>query len=203
MPSERFSKKKLARAQRAREERLTRMQKGTAWPWLTLTLFIVVMDQITKGLITSHFKLYESLDLLPFLKITLLHNPGAAFSMLADADGWQRWFFTSVSSIISIVLFFWILQLPRHQYWLAIALALILGGALGNLWDRIEYGYVVDFIDVYYQDWHWPAFNIADTAISIGAVMLLLDTLFNNHSDSDEEKSAADKTDSKTFGDDD
>lgn len=174
-----LSKKAQARAERKRQESLGRMHKGTAWPWLMVSLLVIVIDQITKGLASSELKLHESVALLPHLNLTLLHNPGAAFSFLAEAGGWQRWFFTAVSGLVSFALFVWILQLPRWHYWLAISLALILGGAVGNLWDRIEYGHVVDFIDFYYQGWHWPAFNVADMAISLGAFMLLLDTIFN------------------------
>jgi signal peptidase II len=114
---------------------------------------------------------------IPFFNLTLLHNTGAAFSFLSEAGGWQRWFFALVALIISAVILLWLKRLPRDKVWLAVALALVLGGALGNVWDRITLGYVIDFLDIYYQGWHWPAFNIADSAISVGAAMLIIDSL--------------------------
>jgi len=109
---------------------------------------------------------------------------GAAFSFLSDAGGWQRWFFAIVSLIVSVVLIFWLSRLPARQYLLATALALVLGGAIGNLWDRVFLGYVVDFIDIFYQKHHWPAFNIADTSITVGAILLILESLFSSKTDS-------------------
>ena len=146
--------------------------------WLGISFFVIVTDQLTKTWATDNLPFAQSVALTPFLNFTLLHNTGAAFSFLADAGGWQRWFFIGLAAIISIGLFIWILRLSAKQRWLGIALALILGGAIGNLIDRIIYGYVIDFIDFYYQQWHWPAFNIADSAISIGVFMLLIDALF-------------------------
>jgi signal peptidase II len=146
--------------------------------WLGISFFIIVTDQLTKTWATDNLPFAQPVALTPFLNFTLLHNTGAAFSFLADAGGWQRWFFMGLATIISIGLFIWILRLSAKQRWLGIALALILGGAIGNLIDRTIYGYVIDFIDFYYQQWHWPAFNIADSAISIGVFMLLIDALF-------------------------
>jgi signal peptidase II len=145
--------------------------------WLIPSAVIVVLDQITKIWASRSLELYESINLLPFLNFRLLHNPGAAFSFLADAGGWQRWFFISLTTVVSIGIIAWLLYLPRRgEGRLACGLALILGGAVGNLIDRIAYGYVVDFIDVFYGDWHWPAFNIADSAITIGAVLVIIDS---------------------------
>jgi len=144
-------------------------------PWLTVALTVIVLDQITKIGINHSFELYESLAIFPSFNFTLLYNRGAAFSFLASAGGWQRWFFTGLSLAASILLIIWLIRLEEKQRWLGYALALILGGAIGNLIDRVLYGYVIDFIDVYYQQWHWPAFNIADSAISIGAAMLFID----------------------------
>ena len=105
-----------------------------------------------------------------------MHNTGAAFSFLSDAGGWQRWFFAVLAAIVSIVIALWMARLKKHEMMLGIALALILGGAIGNLIDRIAYGYVIDFLDVYYQSWHWPVFNVADSAITLGVILLILES---------------------------
>ncbi len=152
--------------------------------WYLLAVLIVVLDQLTKQWVSSSFSYGESLELLPFLNLTLVHNMGAAFSFLSDAGGWQRWFFAIVSLLVIVVLIVWLSRLPARQYLLATALALVLGGAVGNLWDRVFLGYVVDFVDVYYQNYHWPAFNVADTAITIGAILLILESLFVSKTDS-------------------
>jgi len=152
--------------------------------WYLLAVLIVVLDQLTKQWVSSSFSYGESLELLPFLNLTLVHNMGAAFSFLSDAGGWQRWFFAIVSLLVSVVLIVWLSRLPARQYLLATALALVLGGAIGNLWDRVFLGYVVDFIDVFYQKHHWPAFNIADTSITVGAILLILESLFSSKTDS-------------------
>ena len=145
------------------------------WSWVSL--LVIVLDQLTKLWASSSLSYAEPVTLLPFVNLTLLHNTGAAFSFLSEAGGWQRWFFALVALLISVVILIWLKRLPAGKVWLAVSLALVLGGALGNVWDRIYLGYVVDFIDVYYQRWHWPAFNLADSAISVGAVMLIIDTL--------------------------
>jgi signal peptidase II len=141
----------------------------------------IVLDQITKTWVSSHLSFNQPVNILPHFDLRLLHNTGAAWSILADQGGWQRWFLSALAIIVSIVIMIWLTRLNSKQRWLACALALILGGALGNVMDRIIYGYVVDFIDIYYQTWHWPAFNIADIAISIGAVMLLIDAIIFKH----------------------
>ena len=145
--------------------------------WLWLSLLVIVLDQATKALASAYLSLYEPVALLPLFNLTLMHNTGAAFSFLGNAGGWQRWLFVAIAVAVSGGLIWWLRQLPRSDTWLAVALALVLGGALGNVWDRVYLGYVVDFIDVYYGRHHWPAFNVADSAITIGAVMLLLDAL--------------------------
>ena len=143
--------------------------------WLWLSFAVIVIDQLTKVWIDSSMTLYERLPLIEgFFDLTLAYNPGAAFSFLADAGGWQRWFFTIVSTIVSIILVVWLKRLPTHEKINAIALALIIGGAVGNLIDRIAYGHVIDFLLVYYQQWSVPAFNVADSAISVGVVLMLL-----------------------------
>jgi signal peptidase II len=165
-------------------------EKKTAYPWLALSVAIFVLDQFTKGWVTGSFEFGDRIALIPHLNLVIMHNPGAAFSFLADAGGWQRGFFITVSSIISLGIIIWIMRMPRSKIWLAISLALVLGGALGNLWDRVEFGYVVDFIDFYYQTWHWPAFNVADIAISMGAVSLILESLFGKQNKSKTEPSS-------------
>jgi signal peptidase II len=147
--------------------------------WLGISLGIIIIDQATKIWAADNLNFAQPVMLTTFLNFTLLHNTGAAFSFLADAGGWQRWFFIGLAAIISIGLFIWLLRLKSQYVWLGIALAFILGGAVGNLIDRTSYGYVIDFIDIYYQDWHWPAFNVADSAISIGVFMILIDGLFS------------------------
>lgn len=146
--------------------------------WIWLSAVVVLLDQWSKGLASTHLAYLSPVPLLPSLNLTLMHNSGAAFSFLSDASGWQRWFFTAVALGISVVILLWLRRLPAGQHGLAAALALILGGALGNVWDRIMLGYVVDFIDLYYQQWHWPAFNIADSAITVGALLLIVDAMF-------------------------
>jgi signal peptidase II len=150
--------------------------------WLWLSLFVVILDQLTKVWISQTLRLYESIMVFPFFNLTLVHNTGAAFSFLASADGWQRWFLTGLASVISLVIVVWLSRLKVGDYGLAIALALILGGAIGNVTDRVIYGYVIDFLDFYYKAWHWPAFNVADSAISVGAVLLLIDAIGGNKS---------------------
>ncbi len=144
--------------------------------WLWLSLIALILDQWSKITINGSMHLYESINVIPNFNLTYVHNTGAAFSFLSEAGGWQRWFFAAMAFIISIVLIIWLNRLKKHETLLAIALALVLGGATGNLIDRLLYGYVIDFIDVYYQSWHWPAFNIADTVISMGVFLMLLES---------------------------
>ena len=159
------------------------MKKGTdpfsggGLRWLWLTAAVVILDQLTKAWVNASVALYQRIEILPFLDITHMRNTGAAFSFLSRASGWQRWFFTAVALSVSIALVIWLRRLPPGQNRLAAGLALILGGALGNVWDRLQSGQVVDFIYVYYQNWYWPAFNVADSAITVGAGLLILDTL--------------------------
>ena len=148
--------------------------------WLIVSIVIIVLDQVTKFYAVQSLVLHESKYIYDGFNMTLMYNSGAAFSFLSDAGGWQRWFFIGVSCFISIVIVIWMYNSLAKGRWLLFALAFILGGALGNLWDRLTLGYVVDFIEVYYKDLYWPAFNIADSAITIGAIMLVLDTLFTD-----------------------
>lgn len=154
---------------------MTAGRSALIWLWLAAAVFVV--DIGTKLLAETLLTYGKPVYLLPVLDLTLLYNPGAAFSFLADQSGWQRWFFTAVSIGVSLMLIIWLKRLPRGQVLLPSALALILGGAVGNLFDRLVYGHVVDFISVHWDKSYFPAFNIADSAITVGAVMMALDVL--------------------------
>ncbi len=144
--------------------------------WYGLALVVVVLDQLTKGLAQQHLLYGRPVEILPVLNFTLYYNTGAAFSFLDDAGGWQRYFFSVIAIVISGVLAVWLYRLRGAQSLLAASLALILGGALGNLWDRLVLGHVVDFISVHYGNSYFPAFNIADSAITVGAALMILDS---------------------------
>ena len=133
--------------------------------WLWLSFIIILLDQASKQLVENSLLVFESVSLLPFLNLTLVYNEGAAFSFLSDQGGWQRWFFVFMAGAVTLVLVFWLRRLRNRELWLAVALSLIIGGAVGNLLDRLLFGHVIDFIDIYYRQWHWPAFNVADSAI--------------------------------------
>jgi len=145
--------------------------------WIWLAAVVVVLDQLTKYIASASLEMFKPVAVMPMFNWTLMHNTGAAFSFLANEGGWQRWFFAIISVVISAFLVLWIKRLEQHEKWQAIALALILGGAIGNVIDRVFLGYVVDFIDVYYKHMHWPAFNIADSAISIGVMIIIIETV--------------------------
>ena len=144
--------------------------------WLGLTLLVLVIDQASKVYFDSALQMYQQVVIIPdYFSWTLAYNTGAAYSFLADSAGWQRWLFALIAVVVSAVLVVWLKRLGRDDTWLAIALALILGGALGNLYDRIAYGHVIDFILVHWEHRLFPAFNVADSAICVGAVMLAMD----------------------------
>ncbi len=145
--------------------------------WLWLSVLVIVLDQASKHYFETNFRLYQKVEVIPdYFAWTLAYNTGAAFSFLADHSGWQRWLFAAIAIGVSAVLVVWLKRLKPSESWLAVALALVLGGALGNLYDRMVLGQVVDFILVHWQNrWYFPAFNIADSAITVGAVMLALD----------------------------
>jgi len=145
--------------------------------WLWLSLVVLVLDQATKLYFNNALSMYQQIVVIPdYFSWTLAYNTGAAFSFLADSSGWQRWLFALIALVVSGVLVVWLKRLGRNETWLAVALALVLGGALGNLYDRIVLGHVVDFILVHWKNiHHFPAFNLADSAITVGAVMLALD----------------------------
>ena len=144
--------------------------------WLWLSALIIVVDQVTKRVIDSAMQLHQTIELIPYFQLTYMRNQGAAFSFLSGAGGWQRWFFIGLAIVASVCIFVWLRKLDPSRRREAVAWALVLGGALGNLIDRILYGYVIDFLDVYVGDWHWPAFNVADSAITVGVALLLLDS---------------------------
>lgn len=145
--------------------------------WLWLSVVVIVLDQITKHMAVDRFSLYERLEVFPHFNLTLAYNSGAAFSFLADAGGWQRWLFTAIAVAASVMILIWLARLTKAEKMQGAALSLILGGALGNFYDRLVLGHVVDFLDFYWGNYHFPAFNIADTAITIGAGLILLDML--------------------------
>lgn len=146
--------------------------------YLWITFAVIILDQVSKQL-AEYFLAYQvPLAIMPSFNLTLSYNPGAAFSFLSEAGGWQRWFFVILAIIVSGVIFMWMRKLPAEDKRVAIALGLVLGGALGNVIDRIIFGHVIDFLQVYYQQWSWPIFNIADSAISIGVAILLFDGFF-------------------------
>lgn len=151
---------------------------GNALPWLWLSLAVIVFDQASKWWALAELTPWQPVPVLPMLNWTLVFNPGAAFSFLGDAGGWQRWLFTALALGVSALLVYWLRQTPRRQLAVAVPYALILGGALGNVIDRLRFGHVVDFVDVYWRDWHFPAFNVADAAISVGAAWLVLGLVF-------------------------
>lgn len=154
------------------------MKSDNSLLWLWLSVLVFACDQISKYAATKFLVYNQAEQLFAGLNLTLVHNTGAAFSFLSQAGGWQRWFFIVLSSVVSIALIYWLSSLSRQRRWLAAALAMIIGGALGNLCDRISLGFVIDFIDVYYARWHWPAFNIADSALCVGTVMLVIDSIW-------------------------
>lgn len=162
MPEARFDARALARQAR----------------WLLIAVAVVALDLWTKALAVDGLAYGTPVAVLPVLDLTLLHNRGAAFSFLSAAGGWQRWLFAGLALAVSVLLVVWVLRLRRHERWLAVALTLILGGALGNLYDRLTLGYVVDFIHAHWGPHYFPAFNVADSAITVGAIMMIIDAFW-------------------------
>jgi signal peptidase II len=148
------------------------------WRWLLLAILVLVLDQWTKQLIVGHFELFERLPVMPYLDLVRLHNSGAAFSFLANASGWQNWFFALTALLVSGMLLWWFFQQPAGRVVVPLGLVLVLGGAIGNLVDRLAQGYVVDFVLLYYDRWSFPAFNVADMGITVGVMLLLFDSFF-------------------------
>lgn len=155
------------------------MQKANL-KWLWLTLLVIFLDQASKQAALQWLVFAQPRPVLPGFNLTLVYNTGAAFSFLRDAGGWQRYFFIILTIGVSIALLLWLARLPPRRAWLAAALALVLGGAAGNLWDRLQHGYVIDFIQLYWDRWSWPVFNVADSAITVGAAMLVIDAFRAN-----------------------
>jgi signal peptidase II len=153
-----------------------RRSEGGMLQWLGLALILVLADQLTKWLILGAYQLGDSTYVTSFFNVVRVHNHGAAFSFLAGASGWQRWFFTALGVVAACVIV-WLLRAHPGQKLFCFAMACILGGALGNVMDRVVYGYVIDFLDFHWRGMHFPAFNVADSAITVGAVGLILDEL--------------------------
>ena len=151
----------------------------TGWRFLWLSVLVLVSDQYTKALVLQNIELYQAIQILPFFNLTHVYNYGAAFSFLHDAGGSQRWFFTVIAFAVSALVMWWSKQTTKEQIILPVAFSLIIGGAIGNAYDRLVHGYVIDFLVLYYQDWYWPAFNVADSAICLGAILLIVD-MFKN-----------------------
>jgi len=151
--------------------------------WLWLSAFVVLLDQATKVAAETWLTSFQPVPVLPSLNLTLVYNTGAAFSFLAGAGGWQRWFFVGIALVVGVGIVVWLGRLKPGERVVAAGLSLVLGGAVGNVIDRIAYGHVIDFIDAYYGSWHWPAFNAADSAISVGAALLIIDSLFGRRRD--------------------
>ncbi len=147
------------------------------WIWLVLSVLVVGLDQYTKYLVVTHLQVFQTIHVLPVLNITRLQNTGAAFSLLSNASGWQRWFFVVLALGVSGALLIWMGRAYYYQVGLLAALSLVLGGAVGNAIDRVMRGHVVDFVDLHYGALHWPAFNVADSAITVGVVLFVIQAL--------------------------
>lgn len=150
---------------------------NTGLRFLWISVVTIAADLWSKYAVIGNMDLYESIQITGFFNLTYVHNYGAAFSFLHNAGGWQRWFFTVIAVVVCGIILWWLKQTPKQQRLLPIAFSFILGGAIGNVYDRIMHGYVIDFLDFYVSNWHWPAFNLADSAIFLGASLLIWDML--------------------------
>lgn len=173
------------------EIQLTPLKQRSLLIWWLIALIVFALDMVTKQLADNLLQYANPVYVLSILDFTLLYNKGAAFSFLADQPGWQRWFFSIISLSVSIMLILWIKSLPRTAIWLPTALALVLGGAVGNLVDRVLFGHVIDFISVHWNNAYFPAFNIADSAITVGAIMLMIDVIREGRQQKDQQQSDA------------
>lgn len=154
------------------------MKQKKAWKYLFISAAIIFLDQLSKWLVIHYLTFAEPKKLLPFFNLTVNFNPGAAFSFLGSASGWQVYLFSLVSFIVAILLITWLLRAKKHDVWIAIGLSLIIGGALGNFIDRVRLGFVIDFFDFHIKTWHFATFNVADSAICVGTFLLLTRLLF-------------------------
>jgi signal peptidase II len=154
------------------------MNRPSNWRWLLVAVFVIALDQYTKRLITARFELFDRVPVMPYFDLVRLHNTGAAFSFLANASGWQNWFFSGVAFAVSVLILWWLYLQPPGRIVVPLGLVLVLGGAIGNLIDRLQHGYVVDFVLLYYDRWSFPAFNVADSAITVGVILMLFDGFF-------------------------
>lgn len=159
------------------DSRLSVKESGLRFLWITL--IVIAVDQMTKYAVTAAMQLYESIQYTSFFNLTYVRNYGAAFSFLGDAGGWQRWLFTAIAIGVSGYLLYWLRQAKKHELLQSVAFSFVLGGAIGNVYDRIMFGYVIDFLDVDLGFYRWPAFNVADSAIFLGACLLIFDWLKN------------------------
>lgn len=153
---------------------MTKVAVKKAWPWLWLSVLVVLIDQSTKYLVTHHLQYGLLIKVLPFFNFTLNYNPGAAFSFLGTQTGWQVYLFSAISLIVAIILIIWVGRIKRSDRLMAVGVSLIIGGALGNFIDRVRLTYVIDFLDFHIKNWHYATFNVADSAICIGAFLLIL-----------------------------
>lgn len=156
------------------------MKDKKAWPWLWLSVAIIVIDQISKYLLNRHLIFNQPVKLLPFFNLTLRYNAGTAFGFFGRAGGWQVYIFSAISLIVAIIFIIWLFRIPRRDWLMGLAISLIIGGAIGNVIDRIRLSYVIDFFDFHIGSWHFATFNVADSAISIGAVLLIIRLLFGS-----------------------
>lgn len=153
---------------------------ASGWVWLWLAVVVIAVDRYSKIWVVHHLIYQEPLSVLPFFNLTLAYNTGAAFSFLHSASGWQNWFLGGLAVIVSVIVLVWLSRLSARDWWMNTALCLVLGGALGNAWDRMLYGYVIDFLSFHWADWHFAIFNIADSAICVGAFMIFVHWLREN-----------------------
>ncbi len=154
--------------------------------WLWLSVLVIVLDQWSKTAVENSFMLYERLPVTSFFNLTLAYNKGAAFSFLADAGGWQQFFFIGLAVLVCGYLIYFLRTLSAGLIALPLGVAMIIGGALGNVIDRLLYGHVIDFLDFYIHDWHWPVFNLADSAITLGVILFIWDSFFGASAKADQ-----------------